>query len=97
MQNEPAGGAPLDRGVRPHNETKANEGPKFHPDVLLAWAVGRWEAEVRDRPMVNKNRRTLDDTWRQVVRHLGGDPDALLGPSHDVLLDGPNARANARP
>ena len=56
------------------------------PDELLAWAVSRWESEVRHRPLVNKNRRSLDDTWRQVIRFAGGDPDALLGPAHDALL-----------
>ena len=55
-------------------------------DELLAWAVSRWESEVRHRPLVNKNRRSLDDTWRQVIRFAGGDPDALLGPAHDALL-----------
>lgn len=53
---------------------------------LLSWAVNRWREEVEHRPLVNVHRRTLDDTWRQVVRKLGGDPDALLGPCHDVLL-----------
>jgi hypothetical protein len=42
---------------------------------------------VRNRPLVNVHRRTLDGTWRQVIRHLGGDPDALIGASHDELLD----------
>lgn len=55
------------------------------PD-LLSWAVDRWLAEVSNRPLVNKNRRTLDDTWRQVIRFAGGDPDELIGPSHDALL-----------
>ena len=45
---------------------------------LLSWACGRWRTEVQDRPLVNKNRRTLDDTWRQVVRYAGGNPDELL-------------------
>jgi hypothetical protein len=53
---------------------------------LLSWACGRWRTEVQDRPLVNKNRRTLDDTWRQVVRYAGGNPGELLGPPHDVLL-----------
>lgn len=52
---------------------------------LLSWACGRWRDEVQDRPLVNVHRRTLDDTWRQVVRYAGGDPDELLGPSHDEL------------
>lgn len=52
----------------------------------LAWAVHRWESEVKDRPMVNVHRRSLDDAWRQVVRYFGGDPDKLLGQSHDAAL-----------
>jgi len=54
--------------------------------ALLDWAVGRWRAEVQDRPLVNKSRRPLDDAWRQVIRFAGGDPDALVGPAHDALL-----------
>lgn len=52
----------------------------------LAWAVSRWKDEVSKRPLVNVHRRTLDDTWRQVVCYFGGDPTKLLGPSHDNLL-----------
>lgn len=55
---------------------------------LLSWAVDRWFAEVSNRPLVNKNRRTLDDTWRQVIRFACGNPDELIGPSHDDLLAG---------
>lgn len=56
----------------------------FRADAV-AWAVSRWRAEVEHRPLVNKNRRPLDDAWRQVIRHFGGDPDMLVGPSHDEL------------
>jgi hypothetical protein len=67
---------------------------KEFPDVIaridmgepLAWAVSRWEAEVKNRPVQNVHRRSLDDTWRQVIRHFGGDPVALCGPDHDDLL-----------
>jgi hypothetical protein len=55
----------------------------------INWAVSRWQAEVASRPLTNVNRRTLDDTWRQVIRHFGGDPDALCGPSHDERLATP--------
>jgi hypothetical protein len=58
------------------------------PD-LLSWAAQRWHDEVFHRPMVNKNRRTLDDTWRQVIRFAGGDPDKLIGPDHDTLAASP--------
>lgn len=53
---------------------------------VLEWAVSSWKDEVENRPLENKNRRPLDDVWRQVVRFAGGDPDALLGPSHDAAL-----------
>ncbi|WP_239687113.1 Lar family restriction alleviation protein, partial [Burkholderia cenocepacia] len=53
---------------------------------LLEWAVGRWEAEVKNRPLINVHRRSLDDTWRQVIRQCGGDDVSLLGPRHGDLL-----------
>lgn len=52
----------------------------------LSWAVDRWIAEVKNRPLVNVHRSALDGCWRQVMRHFGGDPDQLVGASHDELL-----------
>ena len=52
----------------------------------VRWAVSRWEAEVKNRPMQNIHRRALDDTWRQVIRHFGGDDIGLCGLLHDELL-----------
>ncbi len=52
------------------------------------WAVSRWKVEVWGRPLQNIHRRTLDDTWRQVIRHFGGDDVGLCGPTHDELMDG---------
>ena len=43
--------------------------------------------------MQNIHRRTLDDTWRQVIRHCKGDDRALCGPTHDELLDTNNDEA----
>ncbi|RDU99177.1 hypothetical protein [Trinickia dinghuensis] len=63
----------------------------------VAWAVARWNAEVSERPLVNVHRRTLDDTWRQVIRHFGGDPKELIGPSHDELLAAAPAAPAAAP
>jgi hypothetical protein len=57
------------------------------PSEVVDWAVGRWQAEVANRPLRNIHRRSLDDTWRQVIRHFGGDPVILCGPAHDDLLD----------
>ena len=59
--------------------------PKSGSDALQ-WAVSRWNAEVCNRPLVNVHRRSLDDAWRQVIRHLGGDDVTLCGPRHDDLL-----------
>jgi hypothetical protein len=53
---------------------------------VVDWAVGRWQAEVANRPLQNMHRRSLDGTWRQVIRHFGGDAVILCGPAHDDLL-----------
>ena len=53
----------------------------------VAWAVVRWNAEVKNRPLRNIHRSALDVTWRQVIRHFGGDPEALCGPDHRDLMD----------
>lgn len=64
------------------------------PDGLLDWAVDRWHAEVSQRPLINIHRRTLDETWRQIIRKLGGDPVDLCGPAHaDLLAAAPSAPA----
>jgi hypothetical protein len=55
------------------------------------WAMSRWHDEVKNRPLVNVHRRSLDDTWRQVIRYFSGDPDKLCGPSHDALLNKENS------
>lgn len=57
-----------------------------HQKNGLAWAVDCWAQEVKNRPLINAHRRTLDDTWRQVIRYFGGDPEKLIGPSHDALM-----------
>jgi hypothetical protein len=53
---------------------------------LLEWALYRWEAEVKDRPLQNVHRRPLDDAWRQVIRFAGGNDVVLCGPTHDDLV-----------
>lgn len=55
--------------------------------AVVDWAASRWQSEVANRPLQNVHRRTLDDTWRQVIRHFGGDDKALCGPSHDDLVN----------
>ena len=54
--------------------------------TAVEWAVGRWNAEVAGRPLQNVHRRSLDDVWRQVIRHFGGNPDELCGAAHDELI-----------
>lgn len=66
----------------------------------VAWAVDRWNQEVKNRPLVNVHRRTLDDTWRQVIKHHGGNPNQLLGPTHDMLVwlrDNPTEKIDIEP
>lgn len=64
------------------------------PDGLLDWAVDRWHAEVSQRPLINIHRRALDETWRQIIRKLGGAPVDLCGPAHaDLLAAAPSAPA----
>lgn len=58
-------------------------------DKAVAWAASRWTAEVANRPLQNVHRRALDGTWRQVIRHFGGDDEALCGPRHQELIDSP--------
>jgi hypothetical protein len=53
---------------------------------LLGWAIGRWTDEVANRPLINVHRRTLDSTWRQVIKYAGGDDVLLIGPRHDDLV-----------
>ena len=60
----------------------------------VQWACERWRAEVANRPLVNTHRRALDTTWRQVVRHFGGDDVALLGPCHDDLVSAQEGTGN---
>lgn len=57
------------------------------PGDLINWVAERWHAEVANRPLVNVHRRSLDGTWRQMLRHLGVDDRARLGPTHDELLE----------
>jgi hypothetical protein len=61
----------------------------------LYWAVGRWNAEVYNRPLKNVHRRSLDTTWRQVIRHFGGDDEELCGPRHDQLVEANPAALDA--
>lgn len=64
-------------------DARANE----KVDELITWAVGKWFEQVANRPMTNIHRRSLDDTWRLILKHLGADDVALLGLDHDSLLE----------
>lgn len=73
-------------------EQTRQDGSKGSPRYYFAneardWAIERWQSEVAHRPLQNIHRRTLDDTWRQVIRHFGGDDELICGPRHDELVD----------
>jgi len=68
------------------SDGRAEVKPALEPADVVEWAAQKWRDEVANRPLVNVHRRSLDDTWRQVMRHFGGDPDELVGPSHDARL-----------
>lgn len=68
--------------------------PPWQEGDAVQWACERWRAEVANRPLVNTHRRALDTTWRQVVRHFGGDDVALLGPCHDDLVSAQEGTGN---
>lgn len=71
----------------PIAQTEQQPGQSEPNRRTLQWVVDRWHAEVANRPLVNVHRRTLDSTWRQMIRHLGEDDVVLLGPRHDDMLD----------
>ena len=50
------------------------------------WVIERWDAEVKNRPLQNIHRRTLDDTWRQVYRFVTGGQE-LPRPPHPPDAD----------
>lgn len=80
-------------GFRPCTETALFCAVCAEKSASLSWAVGRWMAEVLNRPLHNTSRRPLDDAWRQVIRHHGGDPAVLLPlADHDTLLGGATAQ-----
>ena len=55
-------------------------------EELGKWAVERWNEEVKHRPLENRHRRTLDDTWRQIITKAASHLLPQIGPSHDELL-----------
>jgi hypothetical protein len=63
-----------------------NEPSVIPREDLIEWVCERWHAEVKNRSLVNVNRRPLDDAWRQMLRHLGINDEARLGPRHDELV-----------
>src|SRR5438046_1578158 len=50
---------------------------------IVDWAASSWTAEVKNGPLQNVHRRALDNKWRQLIRHFGGDDVGLCGPSDD--------------
>lgn len=67
------------------HRAEASQDSDVDRQALIDWVAASWHSEVANRPMVNIHRRSLDDTWRQVLRHLGVDDRARLGPTHDEL------------
>lgn len=84
--------------AKPVAGSTAPSGCAFDNDHL-AWACEKWQREVSNRPLRNVHRRTLDDTWRQVIRRLGGDPSILLPMAdHDTLVaENPEAAVRTHP
>lgn len=86
--------ATTEAGTTGAKTEKSMAGPPSNA-AAIKWAVERWQAEVMHRPLVNVHRRSLDDCWRQVIRHFGGDPESLLGPAHDeVVSDLPSPKGD---
>lgn len=80
--------------ARKHPEETATATPHPVPKGMLAWAVGQWFSQVAHRPLVNIHRRTLDNVWRQVIRHCDADDVVLCGPREvQVLVSTPSALA----
>jgi hypothetical protein len=81
----PTGNPPL--GYEMHEAVrKIADGDSATANGLM-WALSRWYAEVAQRPLRNVHRRSLDDTWRQVIRYFGGAKAlALICAPHDELL-----------
>lgn len=71
----------------PEEDKTSNVGKSLHDLEAVTWAVGKWKESVANRPLSNVHRRALDTSWRSVMRHFGGDPEALVGPSHDDLVN----------
>ncbi|MER8427780.1 hypothetical protein [Mesorhizobium sp. M1403] len=83
--------------IRAKQAAKPKHGPlpeRTGPSAV-DWAVKKWRSEVENRPLQNVHRRSLDDTWRQVIRHFGGDDVALCGPPHDQLVADRGDKADA--
>jgi hypothetical protein len=70
---------------------------KDKAEQLLGWAIERWTDEVANRPLINVRRRTLDSTWRQVIRYAGGDDVLLVGPRHDDLVASNQSQGGNKP
>jgi Lar family restriction alleviation protein len=63
--------------------------------ALHEWAVQGWRDEVQNRPLVNIHRKRLDDFWRKAISKAGGDPDAIVGPDHDTIIESMLANVGA--
>lgn len=59
----------LDYAIRIAKEY-AEEMCKEKIQALIIWADERYDAEVKNRPDVNIHKRTLHETWMQVITKL---------------------------
>ena len=57
------------------------------PQDVIDFAVERWYAEVSARPLNNIHRSALDSSWRSLIEWAGGDPEMLIGPKHQDLVE----------
>jgi len=50
------------------------EAAKEMQEQVVEWAKSRWDAEVKNRPDINIHKRTLNNTWEQVIREVPNLP-----------------------
>ena len=80
-RNEKAAGGYSD-GVKAGLEAVAPMIRDAQRQINLQWAVDQWFSQVKNRPLQNIYYCTLDQAWRQIIRHFGGNPEELCGPDH---------------
>jgi NTP pyrophosphatase (non-canonical NTP hydrolase) len=59
------------------------EGVERLKSYLGGWVLGEWDSDVKNRPLVNIYRKSLDSIWRCVYKKITGND--LPRPSHEEL------------